>query len=69
MFEAIVFVITILFVNMIGVLFHIPELYVMIINFIITLFTLVLLWKLKAPFLPSSKNKVACMMKVADIQK
>ncbi len=69
MFEAIVFVTTILFVNMIGLLFHIPELYVMIVNFVITLFTLALLWKLKAPFLPSSKAKVASMMKVADIQK
>lgn len=69
MFEAIVFVTTILFVNMIGLLFHIPELYVMIVNFVITLFTLALLWKLKAPFLPSSNNKVERMMTIAAIQK
>lgn len=69
MFEAIVFVTTILFVNMMGLLFHIPELYVMIVNFVITLFTLALLWKLKAPFLPSSKDKVERMMKIAAIQK
>lgn len=51
-----------------GVIFHIPEVYTMSINALITIWMGLILRKLKAPFLPSSKNQIQIMMKIADVQ-
>lgn len=68
MFEAIMLVWVILFISMLGILLDIPEIYIILINFLFTLWMAMVLFRLKAPFFPSSKKTIEFMMKLAHIQ-